>query len=415
MKQKGSGINKGRLKIVWLCHFSNQEMKEYFNVTTEPEFAPWINLLIQLFKERKDIEIHIIAPNVFNNKDCNFEKNGIHYYFYKINPLPINNRYLNRIYTILKIDINTNYIWIKNKIGKNIHKINPDLIHLNGAENPYYSAGILPLIDKYPTLVTIQGFIRNEETNINSNIKNRVKIEETIIKKASHFGVRTDEMNKIILQINPEATLHFHSYPYQIPKIIKSNIGDNEPIDCLFFGRVCRDKGIEDLLLAISIAKKENPSISLVVIGGISTKYVSFLKKICSELGIEKNVQFLGFLPTQEDIYKYAVQAKMCVLPTFHDTIPGTIIESMFMKLPVVAYAVGGIPEINRTEENIVLVEKRNVKQLSEKIIQLLNNVELRKTLAEKSFVDAYQRFDKDVCNDIMSAYNKILNLKHQD
>jgi glycosyltransferase involved in cell wall biosynthesis len=397
------------MKIVWLCHFANQKMKDHFNTPNINEMAPWICILIELFQNQTEVELHIVAPNVFTNKDCNFTKEGINYHFYKRIPILYNNKYLRKIYSLLKIEQITNFCWIKHKIVKNIININPDLIHLHGAENPYYSAGILPLLEIFPTLTTIQGFIRNS-SETNDIIKRAIEIENIILKKTKHIGVQTAEMNEIALQINPNATIHFHNYPYKIPSEVKNNIGKKEMVDCLFFARVCKDKGIEDLLSAISSIKKTYPNISLSVIGHSGKKYLSYLKTLCSELGIESNVQFLGFF-SQEDVHKYALQAKLCVLPTYHDIFPGTVIESMYMKLPVVAYAVGGIPELNINEDIVVLVDKFNIDQLSEKIIQLLNDSDLRKSMTDKAYAHACARFDdKNVVPDIIKAYKLIIN-----
>jgi hypothetical protein len=40
-----SGINK-KIRVVWLCHFANQEMKDFFHTPHLKEMAPWINNLI---------------------------------------------------------------------------------------------------------------------------------------------------------------------------------------------------------------------------------------------------------------------------------------------------------------------------------------------------------------------------------
>lgn len=404
-----SGINKKRLKIVWLCHFANQEMKEYFNRPRVNEFAPWINGLICLFKGRSEIELHIVSPNVFTNKDCSFTKDGITYHFYKHIPFPFYNKFIKKVYNKLDFDNSTNHFWIKHKINNIITKINPDVIHLHGAEIPYYSAGILHLINRYPTLTTIQGFIKNA-SQVNRKNKKKAEIEKEILLKSMNIGVRTDEMSSIALQMNPNARQYFHNYPLNTPNNIKDNIGVNEPIDCVFFARICKDKGVEDLLAAIAIVKREYPQVSLSIIGGTSKSYLSYLKNKCVDLHITDNVKFLGFLPTQADIYQYALNAKMCVLPTYHDIIPGTIIESMFMKLPVIAYSVGGIPELNIKEETIMLVEKLDIEMLAEKILLLIDNVELRKSLAEKAFFHAKERFDNTkIPDDLLNAYYSIL------
>lgn len=398
------------MKVVWLCHFSNKEMKEYFGVPELNEFSPWINNLIELFINLPGIDLHIVAPNVFNNTDSVFIKRGISYHFFKRLPIPFNNKYLKKIHSFLHVEYLTDFFWVKYKISHFVNRIDPDIIHLHGAENPYYSAGILPLLNKYRTFITIQGFIRNTTEN-SINIRKAIRVEEDIIKGGNNIGVRTLEMNETVLSLNPLATLHFHNYPLAIPTVMKTKTGRNESIDCLFFANVCKDKGIEDLLSAISIVKGKVGDVSLVVIGNTDKKYLTKLKFLCSELRITDNVEFLGFLPTQEDIYEVAIKAKMCVLPTYHDVIPGTIIESMFIKLPVVAYAVGGIPELNSDGDSVIIVEKSNINQLAEKILELLFNQELRTQLSEKAYELAHRRFNNDrVVLDIQKAYNAILH-----
>ena len=402
------------IKVVWLCHFANQEMKEYFDTPNVNEFAPWISALIELIKKSNEIELHIVTPNVFTNRDCDFKKDGITYHFYKSVPIPYNNSFFKRLYYGFQIESITNYFWIKKKIIRAIKQIAPNMIHLHGAENAYYSAGILPLIGKYPILTTIQGFIRNS-SDTSFNIRKRIAIEEEIIRRSNHFGVRTDEMSEIVKVINPLALLHLHNYPLEMPSEYKDNIGEEEPIDCLFFARVEKDKGIEDLLAAISIIKQSIPAISVTIIGDAASRYLAYLKNMCLKLDIAGNVQFEGFLPTQEDIYPYLKKSKICVLPTYHDILPGTILLSMFMKLPVVAYAVGGLPELNIKDETILLAEKQNIYQLAELIMRLLNNVSLREILAEKAYKYASIRFDNSrVISDITNAYLEVLKADRQ-
>lgn len=397
------------MKVVWLCHFVNQEMKRHFDNPQLKEMAPWISILIELFHARSDVELHIVAPNIFNNTDCEFMNDGVVYHFYKRFPMPFNSLFFRKSYNILRIDDRSNYFWIKRKIANCIRKIDPDIIHLHGAENPYYSAGILSLFNDYPVLVTVQGFVRN--ATFNPNLTKTIKIEEEILLRAKNIGVRTEEMRKIVLQLNSKAVLHFHNYPIAYPSIVKENIGKDEPIDCLFFARVCKDKGIEDLLKAISIIKNNYPKISLAIVGSIGSRYLSFLQSLCNELNIVNNIQFVGFLSTQEDVYQYALQSKVCVLPTYHDIIPGTIIESMFLKLPVVTYAVGGIPELNKNEITVITGEKCNINQLAENILLLLNDINKRVILAERAYKYAKHKFGNEfIVNDIVDAYKLILN-----
>ena len=137
----------------------------------------------------------------------------------------------------------------------------------------------------------------------------------------------------------------------------------------------------------------------------------NFLNKKCKQLNIEKSVRFLGFFKTQHDIYEYALNAKIYVLPTYHDIIPGTLIESMFIKLPVIAYSVGGIPEINSKEESVKLVEKQNINQLANSKVSLLENPEKRNELAQKAYRWADKKINNEaIVGDILNAYKAVLN-----
>lgn len=402
-------MKKKKIKVVWLCHFANEEVKQYFDTPSVNEFAPWISKMLDIFKQNDEVEIHVVAPNVFTNTNRKFNQSGISYNFYPIVPHVFNCSFFKRVYHFARLDYFSSFFWIKRQVSTIINEIEPDIIHLHGAENPYYSAAILPLFDKYSVLTTIQGFIRNS-TYMSFDIIRRIVIEEKIIKKSSHLGVRTNEMSRIVTEINSTASLHFHNYPLDMPSTFKDNFGGDEPIDCLFFARIDKDKGIEDLLKAISILKIRNPEISLSVIGSADSTYLTKIKEMCSNLDISDNVRFLGFLPSEEDIYPFIIQSKICILPTYHDILPGTILLSMFMKLPVISYNVGGIPELNRDGKTVTLVNKGDITQLSEVMFDLLNNSVLRKDIAEKGYEYSHKRFNnKNVIVDVLNAYKKIL------
>jgi len=126
-------------------------------------------------------------------------------------------------------------------------------------------------------------------------------------------------------------------------------------------------------------------------------------------LNIQDNVEFKGFFASQHDAHKEVIKAKIKVLPTYYDVIPGTILECMYMGLPVIAYAVGAIPELNSERKSIILVERGSITGLSNKIIQLLNDDELRNKITEKGRITAKTNFDNQaIYNDISSIYQKI-------
>ena len=395
-------IKKKKLKIVWLCHFANSEINNYFN-TKVNELAPWINNLIEIFNSNDDFELHIVSPNYFNNKSVVIKLRNIEYHFYRRSFI-----WPNRLNYWVRIDERSNYNLVKRIVGRIIRKIQPDIIHLHGAENPIYSSAILPLINKYKILLTIQGFISLDPNQEDRTIKYRSRVETKIIHKISNFGVRTNDTCNVIRSYNDNPKFYWHNYPMTKPLSIKLPNDINTEYDCVFFARLSPENGIEDLLRAIHIVKKQKSDISLVVIGHVQMD-LDFLKQLCIELNIQDNVEFKGFFASQHDAHKEVIKAKIKVLPTYYDVIPGTILECMYMGLPVIAYAVGAIPELNSERKSIILVERGSITGLSNKIIQLLNDDKLRNKITEKGRITAKTNFDNQaIYNDISSIYQKI-------
>lgn len=392
------------IKVVWLCNFVNNEMNLYFS-TNIKELSPWVNGLIKLFENNTNIDLYIVAPNVYTNKTTFFKKEGIKYYFYQYRSRIIPRSLYNRF----RLDFRSNFWGIKRRVENIVNQINPDLVHLIGAENPYYSSAIFPLFKEHRVLVSIQGFVRHA-SNSGYVHEKRVQIEEKILKKASHIGIQAEFMKEVINSINPKAEIIKHDYPNTIPEIIKTSSVENR-YDFVFFARVIKDKGIEDLLYVISRLKKRKNDISLLVIGKILKPYEVQLKNLIQKLDIFNNVVFSGFLTTQQDVYKEAISARICVLPTYHDIIPGTLVESILMKLPAIAYNVGGVPDLNLRNECLILVGKKNLKELEEKMWDLLNDNQKQVKLAEIAYSTIKEQFDNEkIPTDYLQIYNGIIN-----
>jgi glycosyltransferase involved in cell wall biosynthesis len=388
------------MKVVWLCHFSNQEvqhlLKPYKQVN---EIAPWITSLAKIFEDLKDFELHIVSPCEYSSVDHHFVIRGIHYHFFNAH-IPGLGRHWPGIF---KLDYWTDFYLNKLKVRKIIKSIAPDILHLHGAEIANYSSTILQFINIYPVLVTIQGFISKTEEIQDYQLRKAIKYEKQILETFSHFGYRTKTMADDIRSFNPNAILHWHDYPYK--EIIP--IDTKKEFDIVFFARVSKDKGIEDLLKAIYILKRKMPGMKVCIIGAGSSAFIG----MSDRLGLSDNIYWAGFLPTQNDVHKLASSAKISVLPTYHDIISGTVTESIFLKIPVVAYSVGSIPEINEKEECISLVNKGDVNALAEKILWLLINPEIRKLLSERAYKRANEMFDnKKVPGDVLKAYKEVIH-----
>jgi glycosyltransferase involved in cell wall biosynthesis len=390
-----------KLKVVWLCYFTNQLVQDNIQPLRKiDEFAPWISNIIPLFENNDQIELHIISQHKWISGYKCFKNNDVTYHFINAG-IPCIGRHWPGFF---RFDLWTNFYFSKIQFARIVRKINPNIIHLHGFENEFSDA-ITQFYKKYPVFITIQGFIHKSSSK-SKIFRKRVQNELRIIKMFNHYGYRTKTMGEEIKALNNNAVLHWHSYPINVVEPLKTE----KKFDLVFFARVCKDKGIDDLLRAVSIIKKVRPEISLCVIGGGK---LDIWKEKTIELDISANVFWVGFLPSQKDVHNMASTARICVLPTYHDIIPGTIIESMFLKLPVVAYNVGSIHELNSKEKIISLVEKFDVDGLANTIITLLNDRKMQDELSEKGYnmiKSIYNTDNEEIIKNLLNAYSEVIN-----
>lgn len=380
--------NSKKIKVAWICHFTNEEINALVNPNKAvSEMAPWIPMAIRTVEGCESLDVHVISPWPNISSDKQIELRGIHYYFY--NPYLFNRPRLlyNKHFSL---DFITNFRRARSKVCKYVNQIKPDVIHLYGVENPYYSASFFDLKDKYPFILSVQGFIYKEKLNPNNKFSpKRIEIERNIIEQSKVSFYETSIQAKDIQNINPRIELFYHTYgSYEIPLIEPR---PKKKYDLVFFARVCKDKGIVDLMDALVQVKNTYPKTSLLVIGGGD---LDGFKEYAKEHGIEGNISWAGFQRTREDVFKLASEARISILPTHNDVIPGTVMESMFLELPVITNNVGSIPIINEDgNEYIIMNECGNIQQLVSSIEKLLADEQLREDMAEKAYKRAKELF----------------------
>lgn len=399
-----------KIKVVWLCHFSNAEIQLHIKPTKKIHgFAPWISNTLKVLEEDLRFDIYVISPHEYIRGIRRFSLRGIHYFFYNAH-MPLIGRHWPSFF---KWDFMSNFFLNKCITKYLVNKIKPDIIHLHGAENAYYSSTILPLLKKYPSILTIQGFISHTSQDINKINLKQIYYEKKIIAAVPNAFYRTQQMAEELKTINSSIHLFKSIYPYTFTHIQTKNI--EKKYDIVYFAMVTKDKGIGDLLEALAIVKKHKNDISLCVIGnGDLEKY----KKYANSMDLTENVNWVGFLPTQEDVHKLAIQAKLSVLPTYHDIMPGTIVESMLLGIPVVSYNIENNKEINGNVEVISLVEKRNINALAKVIRELLDNPKLRKERSAKGIERAKEMFvwsNEQLTNSILIGYKAAIENFNQN
>ena len=131
---------------------------------------------------------------------------------------------------------------------------------------------------------------------------------------------------------------------------------DKKDFLILFVGRLTKSKGIYELLNAFKLIITKDISVKLLLVGPILEK--AKIKNTIKILGIDSNIKYTGGVG-HEEIKGYMNAADVFVLPSWMEGLPNVAIEACACELPVIASAVGGIPEIIDDKENGLLIRTR--------------------------------------------------------
>jgi glycosyltransferase involved in cell wall biosynthesis len=158
-------------------------------------------------------------------------------------------------------------------------------------------------------------------------------------------------------------------------------------------GRLYPVKGQDVLIQAMAILKPKFPDLMVEFAGDGPSK--DHYTRLASDLDVAENCVFWGELPYGEVLKKMA-SSYATVCPSKDDACPLVNIESMAVGTPVIASAVGGIPELIRDGVDGFLVPPENPVRLAEKIELLLSNPQLRQVMGRNARQNYLARFEQE-------------------
>lgn len=386
-----------KIKIVWLCHFSEQDIRSRLPLSKSmvlgmikkftgkgdtginSDFAPWICQMIDWFEKFDDVELHIVAPHRgLMHMRYEFEMRGIYYHFFR-SDLPFG---ITQVMENIKPSI-SNYFIARRNVTKLIDEIQPDIVNLIGAENAYISSTVLS-ITKFPVMVTLQTVYANPERAKYSDVNQLAWNNElNIFKKERFYAASNINYANLVEGYHKGAYIFKFTYPNELPKL---TIPIQKHFDFVFFSiSLTSKKGADDAIEALALVKNRFENISLKMVGNETPERMVLLKNRVRELGLEYNIEFIPSFELQSDLFKYIAEARFALLPVKLDFIPGTVLQSMSLGLPVVTYATLGTPTINEEKECVLIAPIENREALAKNMIKLLDSPELAQTLAKNS------------------------------
>ncbi|GAB0486341.1 hypothetical protein KML24008_28420 [Alistipes onderdonkii] len=397
-------MKEKKLKVVWLCHFVNDELNDYFGIQLD-ELSRWMDAFFSIVRGDSRLDIHVVAPNYWTNEDAEVRLRGITYHLYKYHF--VNIRKLISFELVFSKERA-----VQKKIHHIIQEIAPDVIHLFGSENIGYSCGIVPYAKNKNVVISLQGFVnrtqdkvcfpRNIILNYRKRLERKINTAFTVF-SLSAIAIQSGEYKKECPSIKKVFELAF---PTTIPQY---NPDIKKQYDIVFWGRVCVDKGVIDLLQAIALLRKEMKDIRALIIGKVENAAVAQINSCMRSLNLQDSVHFAGFQRNLKEMYELAQQGRIYVLPTHFDGLPGSVREAMFLKIPVITTPVGALPSLNIEKQCIVLSEVGNPEKLGGNIRRLLTDVKLYQELQENAYDKANKVFsNNDILNQLLFMYSQL-------
>ena len=181
-----------------------------------------------------------------------------------------------------------------------------------------------------------------------------------------------------------------------------------ENLNISVISRLSQEKGIIYYIKAISEISKLNKfsKLKFNIYGDGTDK--AYLEKITFDLNLSATITFHNRV---KDIDNILMQTDILVCPSLTEGLPILILEALSYKVCVVATDVGGVKELIINNETGILVKSKNVVELSDAIIKLLENPKLITILGENGRKFVIKHFSiKDKIEELENTYINILN-----
>ena len=173
----------------------------------------------------------------------------------------------------------------------------------------------------------------------------------------------------------------------------------------LFLGRFHEVKGVDTLLEAMNLIK-DHPLMSTnkLVIMGVDFGFEKKMLKMIKEMNLDNVVKVIKN-PPREDVISAYNESEFLVLPSRWELSPLTPLEGFAFKKPTISTKAHGIPYTLHDRKDSILVESGNFKELSDVIVELLND----KIKCGRLGMEGYEYVQKE-CNSRKMA-KQILNI----
>ena len=417
--------NMSQIKVLWICNFSNPEIRKKLLLQhrgldyivrkllklkdlSTTDFGIWNTNGINEIKAHPEISLYVISPH--HNLSTNLQKfdmDGIHYYFYREQSYTLKWKILTKIFKK-----SSSFLSSRNIISKIVEEVRPDIVHIIGAENPTYSLAALDIPNNIPLIVQLQTLL-NDPNILKQSVaysETMLQCERKVIKRADFIGCSdADAHFRNVIEHDIQKGKRFLNL--ELPNGLSVQISNEaKEFDFVYFSANI-NKAFDLALEAFIVAHSINPSLKMEVIGYYDSDFKKKVDKLIFSNNLQDFIHFAGHQETYKEVLDLVKKCKIALLPLKIDLISSTIRESMALGLPVITTITTGTPELNKQRESVLLSEIGDYKTMSENMLKLVSDSDYFSLLQNNAAQTIRDMFDNSAAIDEwVEAYKTIVS-----
>ncbi|MEM1831723.1 MAG: glycosyltransferase family 4 protein [Desulfurococcaceae archaeon] len=335
---------------------------------------------------RLGVEVHLVSIGDYYHVE---KINDVYRHVYPAEGMNYLEDIAGRMLARITSELNRKLIYVNRALLSIISEIQEDYGCIDAIHNHYFTTGFAPIIF---------GALARKEALLVTHYHNVPKNNLVNIMLARHYDLHL----AVSRFVRNEVIRRLRVYPQKVHVVY--NAIDTEEFACdesirdrmretygigkdeivlLYVGRITPEKGLHHLAEVCKLVRRNlrDRRVILLIAGPVgqfdSSKasdaaYFHYVQKLFHKY--ELDVKYIGYVTHISRIY---AMADLVVVPSlWQDPCPSTVLEALASCRPVVAYPVGGIPEILGELGYNFLAERIEPNNLAEKAIHVLRNLD---------------------------------------
>lgn len=173
-----------------------------------------------------------------------------------------------------------------------------------------------------------------------------------------------------------------------------------------FVGRLVRDKGINELIVAFTDLYKQKDNIRLILAGTFEEELDPLLPETIKQIKQHPGILYMG---QQSDVRPFFAASDVFVFPSYREGFPNVVLEAGAMGLPAIVTDINGSNEIIIPDENGVIIPPRDQEMLYNMMRSFVEQPEMVKYMAANARQLIVSRYERKMIWDALLREYQIL------